>query len=307
MSNYESVTVVGPTASGKTSKAVFLARHLCGEIISGDSRQVYKGMDLGTGKDLEEYGTIPYHLIDICEAGEKYNLHRYLSDFHKAYDDIVTRGKFPIICGGTGMYVENAIAGVRTPEVPENPALRNELSVLTLSQLTEILSKYKTLHNVTDIDTCKRAIRAIEIAEYYLAHPEESDAADRNRITPLNTLVIGIDIPREKRRERITHRLHSRLEAGMLDEVKGLLDKGICPEDLIYYGLEYKYLTLCAIGEISYHQMIKELETAIHQFAKRQMTWFRGMERRGIPIKWLPHNISNEELIQEVKRLLIQV
>lgn len=300
MRNYESVVIIGPTASGKTNKAVALARCLSGEIISGDSRQVYRGMNLGTGKDLEDYGDVPYHLIDICEAGEKYNLHRYLYDFNTAYKDIRERGKYPIICGGTGMYVENAIAGVKTPEVPENPVLRKDLSSLSLSQLKDLLSSYKTLHNITDVDTVKRAIRAIEIAEYYKQHPEESESADRNRVKPLNTLVIGIDIPRERRRERITERLHSRLEAGMLDEVKELLKSGIPAEDLIYYGLEYKYLTLCAIGEISYDRMVNELEIAIHQFAKRQMTWFRGMERRGIHIEWLPYNLSYEDFKNEV-------
>lgn len=301
---FDAVAIVGPTASGKTGRAVSLARHLDGEILSADSRQVYRGMDLGTGKDLEEYGEINYHLIDVCDAGEKYNLFRYLSDFKASYADVESRGKFPVICGGTGMYVESALSGIELPEVPENVGLRNKLAHLSLQELTELLKKYKTLHNITDVDTVKRAIRAIEIEEYYLKHPEEARLTDRSNSQPMNVLTIGIDIPREERRKRISERLESRLKAGMLDEIRRLLEKGIAPEDLIYYGLEYKFLTLHVIGKLSYEDMKNNLEIAIHQFAKRQMTWFRGMERRGYSIVWLPYNLSEEEFIASTLRLL---
>lgn len=240
----DSISVVGPTACGKTRRAVQIARKYNGEIISADSRQIYRGMSIGTGKDLCEYGEIRYHLIDICDAGEKYNLHRYLRDFHHAYEDILSRKKFPVICGGTGMYVENAIKGIRMPEVPENVILRERLKNKSLEELTEILKATKTLHNTTDIDTPKRAIRAIEIQEYYSQHPEEYDLTQPGEGQMLNTLVIGLDIPREQRRERISSRLRARIEEGMVDEVRNLLDSGISPEDLIYYGLEYKFLTL---------------------------------------------------------------
>lgn len=297
ISNKKIITILGPTACGKTSKAVELARALGGEIISADSRQVYRGMDLGTGKDLEEYGEIPYHLIDICEAGEKYNLHRYVQDFHKALNDIRRREKQPILCGGTGMYLETALSGVELPEVPANRELRNELEKLSLEELTERLKKYKTLHNTTDVDTVKRAVRAIEIEEYYREHPQEAVMADRRKAVPLESTIIGLDISRELRRQRISQRLKARLEAGMIDEIKTLLSKGVSPDDLIYYGLEYKFLTLFVIGKISYEMMVKELEIAIHQFAKRQMTWFRGMERRGFNINWTPYDASIELLI----------
>lgn len=239
------LTIVGPTASGKTGRAVSLARVLDGEIISGDSRQIYRGMDLGTGKDLEEYGDIPYHLIDICNAGEKYNLHRYLSDFRKAYADIEARGKYPVLCGGSGMYVEAALSGIALPEVPENRGLRDELSGHSLEELTKILKGYKTLHNKTDVDSVKRAIRAIEIEEYYRQNPEESELADKGKATPLDSLIIGVEIDREERRNRISDRLRRRLASGMLDEIRGLLDTGVKPEDLIYYGLEYKFDIAC--------------------------------------------------------------
>lgn len=301
---FDTVTIIGPTASGKTGRAVSIARALEGEIISADSRQVYRDMDLGTGKDLEEYGNVPYHLIDICEAGEKYNLHRYLNDFKVAYDDIVTRGKYPVICGGTGMYVETALSGIALPEVPENKALRERLSGVPLPKLVEILKGYKTLHNVTDVDTEKRAIRAIEIEEYYRENPDEAMAADRKRAHPLNALIVGLDIPREERRKRIAARLDRRLEEGMVEEVRGILDKGVRPEDLIYYGLEYKFLTLHVIGELSYEEMRTQLLIAIHQFAKRQMTWFRGMERRGFKINWLPYDMADSEFMAAIKTLL---
>ena len=300
----DSISVVGPTACGKTRRAVQIARKYNGEIISADSRQLYRGMSIGTGKDLCEYGEIRYHLIDICDAGEKYNLHRYLRDFHQAYEDILSRKKFPVICGGTGMYVENAIKGIRMPEVPENVILRERLKNKSLEELTEILKATKTLHNTTDIDTPKRAIRAIEIQEYYSQHPEEYDLTQPGEGQMLNTLVIGLDIPREQRRERISTRLRARIEEGMVDEVRNLLDSGISPEDLIYYGLEYKFLTLYLIGKIPYERMLSELETAIHQFAKRQMTWFRGMEKRGVKINWLPYDLDDNDFISEVESLV---
>lgn len=298
------ITILGPTATGKTHRAVSLAEIMDGEIISADSRQLYKGMDLGTGKDLEEYGDIPYHLIDICKAGEKYNLHRYVTDFHVALCDIVKRGKKPILCGGTGMYLETVLSGVILPDVPENKLLRENLKNHNLEQLTEILKGYKTLHNTTDVDTIKRALRAIEIEEYYRQHPEEAQKADRKKNKPIDSLIIGIDIPRELRRQKISYRLKKRLDQGMVKEVERLLADGISPEDLIYYGLEYKYLTLFAIGKLKYDQMVKELEIAIHQFAKRQMTWFRGMERRGFHINWIPYNISDSDFINTVRSLL---
>lgn len=279
------ITILGPTASGKTSLAVALAHHLDTEIISADSRQIYRSMDIGTGKDLSEYTiagkTIPYHLIDICPPGYKYNLFEYIRDYHKAYDEIVARGKTPILCGGTGLYIEAVLKGYSLPPVPENKPLRESLANKSLPELEAILKTYKTLHNQTD--TCKRAIRAIEIAEYYsrqepsilIPHPVE------------NALIIGVNIDRESRRARITQRLHDRLDQGMVAEVQGLLDQGIDPEALIYYGLEYKYITEYLIGRTTYDQMVSLLKIAIHQFAKRQMTWFRGMERRGFSIFWL--------------------
>lgn len=298
------ITILGPTATGKTKRAVDLAKQIGAEIISADSRQVYRGMDLGTGKDLDEYQDIPYHLIDICAAGEKYNLHKYIRDFHNALKGIRTRGKNVVLCGGTGMYLETALSGVVLPEVPINLSLRDKLEKLSLDDLTEILKRYKTLHNTTDVDTVKRAVRAIEIAEYYETHPQEALAASKKDATPIDSLIIGIDIPRETRRERISKRLQKRLDDGMVKEVETLLDSGIKAEDLIYYGLEYKYLTLYVVGQLSYPQMVKELEIAIHQFAKRQMTWFRGMERRGFKIHWLPYNLSKQEFISQVLKIL---
>lgn len=293
----EAVAVVGPTASGKTRRAVRLARSLGGEIISADSRQVYVGMSVGSGKDLDEYDGIPYHLIDIAKAGEKYNLHRYLSDFRTAYDDILRRGAFPVICGGTGMYVENALAGIRLPEVPPDPDLRAELSGLPLDRLTRILAGMKSLHNTTDVDTPARAIRAIEIQRYYESHPEEAADTDRSAARPLNCAVIGVDIPRDMRRAGITRRLRDRLDNGLVEEIESLLAAGIPAADLIYYGLEYKYVTLYVTGALSRDEMFRQLETAIHQFAKRQMTWFRGMEKRGIPIHWLPYDLPDDEFV----------
>lgn len=297
-----SIAIVGPTACGKTRRAVAVASAAGGEILSADSRQIYRGMSIGTGKDLDEYGQVPYHLIDICEAGEKYNLYRYLRDFHIAYRSVVSRGKVPVICGGSGMYVENALKGVRMPEVPENRQLRESLEGLGLDELASILSRYKQLHNTTDIDTVKRAMRAIEIQEYYRQHPDEMPEAG-SQSSPLDCVVIGIDIPRDERRSRISSRLKQRLDDGMVDEVRNLIESGIPAEDLIYYGLEYKFVTLYVIGKLQYDEMFAGLETAIHQFAKRQMTWFRGMETRGTKIHWLPYDLPDAEFVGRVKEL----
>ena len=273
-----------------------------GEIVSADSRQVYRGMDLGTGKDLEEYGSVPYHMIDIRPAGSKYNLFEYLSDARQAIRKIQERGNRPILCGGTGLYVESLLKGLALPEVPENPALRSSLRGKSLDELTEILASMKQLHNTTDVDTCARAIRAIEIQTYYQEHPE-LDPVRASQPLPC-AAIIGVNIDREERRRRIEQRLHARLKAGMVDEVRRLLDSGIPADDLIYYGLEYKFLTLYATGQISREEMERDLLIAIHQFAKRQMTWFRGMERRGFHIDWIEHDdpefISKSlELIRE--------
>lgn len=296
------LTVVGPTACGKTRRGVALAKHFGGEIVSADSRQVYTGMDVGTGKDLGDYGDIPYHLIDIAPAGFKYNLYMYLRDARAAVADIEARGKRAVVVGGTGLYVESLLKGIAMPEVPADSGLRQELADKNLEELTAILSQYKSLHNTTDVDTAQRAIRAIEIERYYLAHPDEA-AAVRNP-QPLDSLIIGLDIPRDERRRLISQRLRRRFEQeDMLGEVRRLLDSGIKPEDLIYYGLEYKFLTLHAIGQLSADEMFRELEIAIHQFAKRQMTWFRGMEKRGFLIHWLPWDMPEDEFIKAVEHL----
>lgn len=297
---YDLVAIIGPTASGKTSLATALAKELGTEIISADSRQVYRRMDLGTGKDLSDYQIgdyhIPYHLIDIVEPGTKYNVFEYQQDFMVAYNSIKSRSLIPILCGGTGMYIEAVLKGFNLVPVPENKALRERLSQKTLSELTEILSSYKTLHNVTDLDNVKRAIRAIEIEDYKLTHQ-----VDERQFPKLKALVVGIDVDRETRRERITRRLEQRLKDGMIDEIRSLLAEGISPDDLIYYGLEYKFLTQYVIGELSYEEMFKKLEIAIHQFAKRQMTWFRGMEKRGTPIYWLPECWSVEKKLEAIR------
>lgn len=295
------IAIVGPTASGKTRRAVELARAIDGEIISGDSRQVYCGMDIGTGKDLAEYGKIPYHLIDMRPAGSKYNLYQYLKDATKALSDIRYNGRIPIICGGTGLYIESLLNGISLPKVPVNPELRMSLSGKNIDELKAILSSMKQLHNVTDIDTKKRAIRAIEIQTYYIRHPE---TAKSTIPSPREALIIGVDIDRENRRRRITERLKQRLSDGMVDEVRNLLDSGIPPEDLIYYGLEYKFITLYIIGQLSEREMICQLEIAIHQFAKRQMTWFRGMSRRGFTINWLPYDLPSDIFIEETLKML---
>lgn len=299
------LVITGPTASGKTGRAVDCARILGGEIISADSRQIYTGMDIGTGKDLADYGTdVPYHMIDICPAGYKYNLFEYLRDADRAIADIEARRRRPIVCGGTGLYVESLVAGLRLPEVPVNPELRESLRGRSLPELTAMLASMKQLHNTTDVDTVARAIRAIEIRTYYDAHPEEAENASRSTARRRNAVVVGVAIDRDSRRERISRRLRSRLDEGMLAETQRLLDSGIAPADLIYYGLEYKYTTLHLIGQLTYDAMVSGLETAIHQFAKRQMTWFRGMERRGIPIHWLSCDLPRDEFVGEVKKIL---
>ncbi len=302
-SKYDLITILGPTASGKTTLGVALTHALDGEIISADSRQIYRGMDLGTGKDLEEYTiegkTVPYHLIDIVDAGYKYNVFEYQRDFLKAYEGIVSRSNPVILCGGTGLYLESILKGYRLLPVPENKELRDSLASYSLEELTEKLKAYKELHNSTDVDTCKRAIRAIEIEEYYLTQP-----ADERSFPKLNSLIIGVDIDRELRRSKISKRLKQRLDEGMIQEVEALLETGISADDLIYYGLEYKFLTLYCIGKLTYDEMFEQLETAIHQFAKRQMTWFRGMERKGFTIHWIDAKLPTNDKLEEIYKLL---
>ena len=310
------ITLLGPTASGKTPVAANLAARIGGEIISADSRQVYRRMDLGTGKDLEDYTVqtsnlktqtsnlnVPYHLIDICEPGTKYNLFQYQQDFFDAYQDIQSRGAVPILCGGTGLYIEAVLKGYKLSPVPQNQELRDSLEGKSLLELTKILEDLKAktgsnMHNKTDVDSCQRAIRAIEIETYNLDHP-----VPRRELPPVDSLIIGIDIDRELRREKISRRLKTRLDEGMVDEVRHLLDEGIAPEDLIYYGLEYKFLTEYVTGQITYDEMFSRLEIAIHQFAKRQMTWFRGMERRGFTIHWIDATLPMEDKLQTIIEL----
>lgn len=301
------ITILGPTACGKTSLAAALAADIHGEIISGDSRQVYRGMDIGTGKDLADYRvgdiSVPYHLIDIVEPGTKYNVYQYQRDFMRAYDDIVGRGVTPVLCGGSGLYLEAVLRGYRMAPVPENKQLRQSLEGKSLAELTEMLNDIKTrkglrMHNTTDVDTAKRAIRAIEIELYQDEHPEETED-----IQPVDSLVIGLQIEVEQRRERITRRLKARFDEGMADEIRRIIDSGVAPEDLIYYGLEYKYVTEYVIGQREFEETFRLLEIAIHQFAKRQMTWFRGMERRGVKIHWIDSQQPMEEKINEIKKI----
>lgn len=315
------ITILGPTASGKTSLAAALASHINGtdssmwggdthlaEIISADSRQVYRGMDIGTGKDLEDYTVggklIPYHLIDICDAGTKYNLFQYQQDFYDAYQDITHRGVLPILCGGTGLYIESVLKGYHLSPVPQNPVLRSSLEGKTLEELTDMLVDLKAkngsnMHNRTDVDTAQRAIRAIEIETYNLEHP-----LPERELPAIDSLVIGVSIDRDARRDKITRRLKQRLENGMVEEIKGLLDRGIPAENLLYYGLEYKFITEYVIGKTSYEEMLRGLEIAIHQFAKRQMTWFRGMERRGFTIHWIDALQPMEQKVEQVLELM---
>ena len=302
-SKYDLITILGPTASGKTTLAVALAKRLDTEIISADSRQVYRDMNIGTGKDLAEYELngvkIPYHLIDICNAGDKYNLFEFQHDFQQVYNTIRSNGKTPILCGGTGLYIESVLKGYQLLAVPENKELRHKLENKPINELANILSTYKSMHNVSDFDSAKRTIRAIEIAEYSKYNtPKTQD------FKPINSLIIGIDVEREIRRKRISQRLKSRLDEGLIFEVKSILEKGVSPDNLIYYGLEYKFVTQFLIGEMSYNDMQTQLETAIHQFAKRQMTWFRGMERRGFKINWIDSELTIEEKIGKIRMLL---
>ena len=305
------ITILGPTASGKTPLAAALAYEIGGEIISADSRQVYRRMDIGTGKDLADYTitnnrepiTIPYHLIDIAEPGTKYNLFQYQQDFFDAYNNIIGRGKTPILCGGTGLYIEAVLKGYQLSPVPQNPELRQRLEGKSLEELTQILTELKdktgsNMHNKTDVDSCQRAIRAIEIEEYNLHTP-----TPKRELPPIDSLIIGVNIDREARREKITRRLKARLEEGMIEEVKGLLAEGIPAEDLIYYGLEYKFVTEYLVGKTTYDEMFQRLEIAIHQFAKRQMTWFRGMERRGFTIHWIDALLPMDEKVQQILAL----
>ena len=301
------ITILGPTASGKTPVAARLAAEIGGEIISADSRQVYRRMDIGTGKDLADYNVdghqIPYHLIDICEPGTKYNLFEYQQDFFDVYEAIQSRGVVPILCGGTGLYIEAVLKGYKLSPVPQNQELRDSLEGKSLDELTQMLTELKAknssnMHNTTDVDSCQRAIRAIEIETYNLQHP-----MPKRELPPVDSLIIGIDIDRELRREKITSRLKTRLEQGMVEEVKALLDEGIPADNLIYYGLEYKFLTEYIVGKLSYDEMFSRLEIAIHQFAKRQMTWFRGMERRGFTIHWIDATLPMDEKVQKIIQL----
>ena len=299
------VTILGPTASGKTTVAVNLAIKLGGEIISADSRQIYREMDLGTGKDIEEYNindvNVPYHLIDIADAGYQYNVFEFQRDFLKVYHEINKRGTFPVMCGGSGMYLEAILKGYRLIQVPVNEERRAELLLLSLEELTEILKHYKSINNTSDIENKKRAIRAIEIEEFCAANPE-TDLS----FPTINSLIVGIKYDRDSRRTRITDRLKQRLDNGMIEEVVKLIDKGLKPEDLTYYGLEYKYLTLYITGQLTYDEMFSGLNTAIHQFAKRQMTWFRKMERDGFDIKWLDGYMSADEKTNKILSWLNQ-
>ena len=296
---YNLLTVLGPTAGGKTSLAANLAHALNGEIISADSRQVYKGMDIGTGKDIADYivdgKTVPFHLIDIVDAGYKYNVYEFQRDFINVFDDIKSRKKLPILCGGSGMYIEAVLKGYKLINVPVNDELRLQLAEKTDEELIGILESMKRLHNKTDIDTRKRIIRAIEIESYY-----ENNPVPDNDFPLINPLIIGLKFDRQSQRRRITQRLKQRFDEGMIDEVKSLLAKGLTTEDILYYGLEYKYITQHITGELTFDEMFARLETAIHQFAKRQMTWFRKMERDGAEIHWLDGYASMQEKLERV-------
>lgn len=300
--SYNLIVVLGPTATGKTLFASQLAAHIHGEIISADSRQVYRRMDLGTGKDYSDYRVdgvmIPVHLIDIHEPGHKYNVYEYQKDFTEAFQSIINRGHIPILCGGTGLYIEAITKGYKLLSVPKNNTLRKELSGKSLQELEAILATYRKLHNQTDTDSIERALRAIEIEDYYVNHETELS------VPKVNPVYLGIQCDRFVRRKRITDRLHSRLKEGMIDEVRGLMTEGINPLDLIYYGLEYKYITRYLLGEMEYDTMVEQLNTAIHQFAKRQMTWFRKMEREGVKICWIDALLPMEEKLSLARNYL---
>jgi tRNA dimethylallyltransferase len=302
---YDLLLVTGPTASGKTSLASNIAQRIGGEIISADSRQVYRGMNLGTGKDYDDYRVngidIPCYLIDIVDPGYKYNVFEYQRDFNKVYSNLKKRKIFPIVCGGSGMYADSIITGYKMFEVPPDSGLRFELEKKSLEELKEILLTFKNLHNTTDTDSKKRVIRAIEIA-----HSTRNIGVYYSKFPKVRALLVGIMFDRDARRKRISERLKQRLENGMVDEVKKLIDKGINTETLIYYGLEYKFITLYLKGKTSYQEMARDLEIAIHQFAKRQMTWFRGMERRGIKINWIDGELSLEEKVRFVLNKLTE-
>lgn len=297
------ITVLGPTATGKTSFAVYLAAQLNGEIISADSRQVYKGMDIGTGKDIEEYQydgqQIPYHLIDIVEPGYEYNVFEFQQDFLKAYEQIEKNGSFPVLCGGTGMYIESVLKGYKLINVPENEDLREELKLKSDEELEEILAEFKNLHNTTDTTDRDRLLRAIEIQTYYDKYPDIDTSFPK-----IDTVILGIDFDRRVIRTRISERLEHRLENGMIEEVKNLIERGVSPDKLKFYGLEYRFITQFLEEEISYNEMFRRLETAIHQFAKRQMTWFRRMEKQGFEIHWLDGNLSHGEKMMKLMPLL---
>jgi tRNA dimethylallyltransferase len=300
---YDLITVLGPTACGKTKFAAHLTYRIKGEVISADSRQVYRRMDIGTGKDYDDYivngEQVPFHLVDILEPGDKFNVYEYQQLFLKTYRNIIARENIPVLCGGSGLYIEAVTKGYKLLPVPRNNKLRKELELKSLKELTKILSSYKKLHNITDIDTKKRAIRAIEIEEYYRKH-----SGSKQEYPDINNIYFGINADRISRRERITERLHARLKAGMVEEVRGLLDEGINPDDLMYYGLEYKYITQYIIGKTDYNTMVDKLNISIHRFAKRQMTWFRKMERNGDKIHWIDVNLPMEEKINCALKLL---
>ena len=307
MDNRLMITILGPTACGKTAVATALAADMGGEVLSADSRQVYRGMDIGTGKDLADYVVggrrVPYHLIDIAEPGTKYNLFEFQRDFHEAYRDVVARGALPVLCGGTGLYIEAVLKGYSLSTVPQNAELRARLEGKSLDELTSMLVELKRrngshMHNRSDVDSCQRAIRAIEIEEHNLHNP-----MPERELPPVPSLVVGIDIDRDERRERITRRLRQRLDEGMADEVSGLIARGVSADDLMYYGLEYRYVTEYVVGRLTYEEMFRQLEIAIHQFAKRQMTWFRGMERRGVAIHWIDFRLPMAEKLEAIKQL----
>lgn len=293
------LVILGPTASGKTRLATHLAAHIDSEIISADSRQVYRGMDIGTGKDFSDFivngKKVPHHLIDIVEPGEKYNVYQYQQDFFQVFEHIRAKNKIPVLCGGTGMYIDAVLRGYKLIRVPDNKDLREQLKNKSLKELEKILKRYKTPHNKSDTDTKKRAIRAIEIAEYHSNHPDNDI-----KLPEIRPLIIGIDISRDERRSRITKRLHQRLKDGLVEEAQRLHREGLSIDDMIYYGLEYKFLGLYLSGKIEYNEMVSRLNIAIHQFAKRQMTWFRKMEKDGHKIHWIDGGLSKIEKTERI-------